>query len=162
MDGTPTSAGIVIRSATDADALSISFLLEDLGYPIEPSLIVEKLAAIRDSPLNRVWVVELRANAVLGERETLAGVLSFHAIPLLHKVGGLGRITALVVHPKLRGKGIGRRLVGVAEHFARDIHCERLEVTSGEHRHDAHRFYTGLGFSPRSARFVKSLDRSKS
>src|SRR6267378_911193 len=119
MDGTPTSADIVIRSATDADALSISFLLGDLGYPIEPSLIVEKLAAIRDSPLNRVWVVELRAN------------------------------------------GIGRRLVGVAEHFARDIHCERLEVTSGEHRHDAHRFYTGLGFSLRSARFVKSLDRSK-
>jgi len=61
----------------------------DLGYPIEPSLIVEKLAAIRDSPVNRVWVVELRANAVLGERETLAGLLSFHAIPLLHKVGGL-------------------------------------------------------------------------
>jgi GNAT superfamily N-acetyltransferase len=124
---------------------------------MEPALIVEKLAAIRDSTVNRVWIAELRANAVLGDREALAGLLSFHAIPLLHTVGGLGRITALVVHPKLRGKGIGRRLVGVAEHFARDIHCERLEVTSGEQRHDAHRFYTGFGFSPRSARFVKAL-----
>jgi GNAT superfamily N-acetyltransferase len=156
MDGNSTSADVVIRDATDADAVPISFLLGDLGYLIEPALIVEKLVAIRDSPVNRVWVVELRANAVLGDR-ALAGLLSFHAIPLLHKVGGLGRITALVVHPKVRGKGIGRRLVGVAEHFARDIHCERLEVTSGEQRHDAHRFYTGLGFSPRSARFVKAL-----
>jgi GNAT superfamily N-acetyltransferase len=157
MDGTPTSADVVIRFATDADAFPISFLLGDLGYPMEPALIVEKLAAIRDSPVDRVWVVELRANAVLGDREALAGLLSFHAIPVLHAVGGLGRITALVVHPKLRGKGIGRRLVGIAEHFARDIHCERLEVTSGEQRHEAHRFYTGLGFSPRSARFVKVL-----
>ena len=158
MDGTPTSADVVIRSATDADAHSISFLLGDLGHPIEPALIVEKLAAIRDSPVDRVWVVESRANAVLGDGQALAGLLGFHAIPLLHTAGGLGRITALVVHPELRGKGIGRRLVGVAEHFARDIHCERLEVTSGEQRYDAHRFYVGLGFSPRSARFVKALD----
>jgi GNAT superfamily N-acetyltransferase len=63
----------------------------------------------------------------------------------------------LVVHPGLRGKGIGRRLVAVAERFARDCGCERLELTSGAHRHDAHRFYTTLGFSPRPVRFVKDL-----
>ena len=158
MDGLPTSADVVVRPATDADAFAISFLLEDLGHPIEPARIVEKLAEIRDSPVDRVWVVESHANAVPGEGQALAGLLSLHAITLLHTAGRLARITALVVHPKLRGKGIGRRLVEVAEHFARGINCERVEVTSGEQRHDAHRFYTTLGFSPQSARFVKPLD----
>jgi len=157
MDGTPASPDVVIRSATDADAFAISFLLGDLGYSIEPALVVDKLAAIGDSPMNRVWVAEVPPNRVLGDRQNLAGLLGFHAIPLLHTIGALGRITALVVHPKLRGKGIGRRLVDVAEHFARDTHCERLEVTSGQQRHEAHRFYIGLGFSPQSARFVKAL-----
>jgi len=32
-----------------------------------------------------------------------------------------------------------------------------LPQTSGEQRHDAHRFYIAVGFSPRSARFVKTL-----
>jgi GNAT superfamily N-acetyltransferase len=157
MDGIPTSADLVVRSATDADALPMSFLLEDLGHPIEPARIVEKLGEIRDSALDRVWVVEVRGNAVVGEDQALAGLLGFHAIPLLHTAGRLGRITALVVHPRFRGMGIGRRLVDVAEHFARGINCERLEVTSGEQRHDAHRFYSTLGFSPQSARFVKVL-----
>jgi|SRR5207248_2258693 len=157
MDGVPTSADLVVRSATDADALGMSFLLEDLGHPIEPARIVEKLADLRDSPLDRVWVVEVPAKPVVSEGHALAGLLGFHAIPLLHTAGRLGRITALVVHPRLRGMGVGRRLVDVAEQFARGINCERLEVTSGEQRHDAHRFYTTLGFSPQSARFVKPL-----
>src|SRR5256885_3264347 len=47
-----------------------------------------------------------------------------------------------------------------AECFARESQCERLELTSGEHRHDAHRFYLALGFALRSARFVKTLARA--
>jgi GNAT superfamily N-acetyltransferase len=158
MDERATSADLVVRPATDADAVAISFLLEDLGHPIAPARIVEKLAEIRDSSIDRVWVAGPHANAFPGEGQALAGVLSLHAIALLHRPGRLARITALVVHPKLRGKGIGRRLVEVAEQFARGINCERVEVTSGEQRHDAHRFYTTLGFSPQSARFVKVLD----
>jgi GNAT superfamily N-acetyltransferase len=157
MDGVPTSADLVVRSATDADALPMSGLLEDLGHPIEPARIVERLGEIRDSPIDRVWVVDVRANPVVREGQAVAGLLGFHAIPLLHTASRLGRITALVVHPRLRGMGIGRRLVDAAEQFARGINCERLEVTSGEQRHDAHRFYTTLGFSPQSARFVKRL-----
>ena len=65
MDGTPTSADVVIRFATDADAFPISFLLGDLGYPIEPALIVEKAvggherrAAARCAPLlHWAWVL---------------------------------------------------------------------------------------------------------
>src|SRR3954470_23683036 len=99
MDAVPTNADLLVRSATDADAVAMSFLLEDLGHPIEPARIVEKLADIRHSPIDRVWVVEARANPVVSQGQALAGLLGFHAIPLLHTAGRLGRITALVVHP---------------------------------------------------------------
>src|SRR5947209_4691375 len=98
MDGVPTITDLVVRSATESDALAISFLLEDLGHPIEPARIVEKLAAFRDSAVDRVWVAEAPANPVVSEDQALAGVLGFHAIPLLHAAGRLGRITGLVVH----------------------------------------------------------------
>jgi GNAT superfamily N-acetyltransferase len=117
----------------------------------------EKLAAVRQSSLDRIWVAEFPPDELADSGRALAGVLSFHAFPPLHTPGNLGRITALVVHPGLRGKGIGAQLVAVAERFARDCGCERLEVTSGAHRHDAHRFYTSLGFSPRPVRFIKDL-----
>jgi len=147
----------VIRFAVEVDADAISFLLGELGHPLEAARVVEKLAALRGSSLDRVWVAEFPPDVPPDGRRGLAGLLSFHAFPMFHTPGNLGRITALVVHPGLRGKGIGRRLVAVAERFARDCGCERLELTSGAHRHDAHRFYTTLGFSPRPVRFVKDL-----
>jgi GNAT superfamily N-acetyltransferase len=147
----------VIRLAAEADAAAISFLLGELGHPLEPARVVQKLEAVRGSSLDRVWVVEFPPDASADRREALAGLLSFHAIPMLHTAGNLGRITALVVHPRLRGRGLGRRLVEVAERFALECGCERLELTSAAHRHDAHRFYAKLGFSPRPVRFAKDL-----
>ena len=160
VDRSATNLDVEIRFAGELDADAISLLLGDLGYSIEAARILEKLAALRHSPADRVWVAEAPSGVLGDAGEALAGLLSFHAIPLLHTPGNLGRITSLVVHPQLRGRGIGRRLVGVAEGFARESQCERLELTSGEHRHDAHRFYLALGFALRSARFVKTLARA--
>ena len=116
--------------------------------------MVRKLEAVRGSPADRIRVAEftdpVRADA-------LASLLTFHAIPMLHTPGSLGRITALVVHPDVRGKGLGRRLVAVAEAFARECGCGRLELTSAVHRYEAHVFYEKLGYSPRPVRFTKDL-----
>jgi len=146
----------VIRDAGPADAPAISYLLGELGHPLEPARVVLKLEAFRGSSLDRVWVAEFPPEE-RPAREALAGLLSFHAVPMLHTPGHLGRITALVVHPESRGKGVGRRLVAVAEGFARDCGCARLELTSAAHRQEAHRFYVKLGFSPRPVRFTKDL-----
>jgi len=146
----------VIRLAVEADAAAISFLLDELGHPLDPARVARKLEAVRGSPWDRIWVAEFpepRAGA-------LAGLLAFHAIPMLHTPCHMGRITALVVHPELRGTGVGRDLVAVAEAFARDCGCERLELTSAAHRREAHRFYEKLGYSPRPVRFTKDLEVS--
>ena len=157
----------MIRLAVEADAAAISFLLGELGHPLEPARVVRKLEAVRGSSMDRIWVAELMD--VGGHHfmvsppfstDALAGLLSFHAIPMLHTPGHLGRITALVVHPDVRGRGVGRGLVAVAEAFARDCGCERLELTSAAHRREAHRFYEKLGYSPHPVRFTKELGPS--
>src|SRR6476659_7266597 len=50
----------------------------------------------------------------------------------------------------------GKLLGGVAD-FAREHHCSGIEITSAEHRLDAHRFYQRLGFSRTSFRFFHAL-----
>jgi len=49
------------------------------------------------------------------------------------------------------------RRVIVAADFAREHHCSGIEITSAEHRLDAHRFYQRLGFSRTSFRFFQAL-----
>lgn len=144
----------MIRLAVEADAAAISFLLGELGHPLEPGRVVRKLQAVRGSSVDRIWVAEFPEEV---RADALAGLLSFHAIPMLHTPGSLGRITALVVHPRMRGKGVGRRLVAVAEAFARERGCERLELTSAAHRREAHLFYEKLGYAPRPVRFTKEI-----
>ena len=49
----------------------------------------------------------------------------------------------------------GRRLVAEAEEFAWNNGCARIEITSGDHRPDAHAFYEAIGYFQDSRRFVK-------
>jgi len=48
-------------------------------------------------------------------------------------------------------------LIPRAEEEARAAGCDRLEVTSGEWREDAHAFYRDLEFEETSKRFIKGL-----
>ncbi|OLD51200.1 MAG: hypothetical protein AUI63_00960 [Gemmatimonadetes bacterium 13_1_40CM_2_60_3] len=78
-----------------------------------------------------------------------------HLVPLFHAAGNLARLTALAVVPGHQRKGVGRALVTAAEAFAWEHDCRRVEVTSGDHREDAHRFYHALGYEMDERRFIK-------
>jgi GNAT superfamily N-acetyltransferase len=79
----------------------------------------------------------------------------FLNLPLLHVSEGLGRISALVVRSQFKGQGVGRRLVAEAEEFAWNNGCARIEITSGDHRSDAHAFYEAIGYFQDCRRFIK-------
>jgi GNAT superfamily N-acetyltransferase len=138
---------VLIRPATLDDAPALAPLLAELGYPLTEELMRENLVRLGDAPTDRAWVAE-RDGAVIG-------VVSAHLTPLFHQRGYLGRITALVVTAAARGQGIGGRLVRQAEAFCWQAGCARMELTSGDHRTDAHRFYEGLGWRAESRRFIK-------
>ena len=48
-----------------------------------------------------------------------------------------------------RGKGIGKMMMEYAINYAKDNGATRMELTSGNQREAAHRFYLTLGFAKR-------------
>jgi GNAT superfamily N-acetyltransferase len=78
-------------------------------------------------------------------------------VPFFHDGSRRLRLTALVVSPAHRGQGLARALVGELDRWGREQGCVVVEVTSAEHREDAHAAYRALGFEEASHRFVRRL-----
>jgi len=144
---------VLVREARVDDAPEVARLLALLGYPWPTDVVAQRLAAYLASG-EQAFVA---TDAPDGSSPALAGVLTVHITPVLHRAGPVGRLTSLVVDEPARGRGVGRALVQAAEaHFvARG--CVLAEVTSNQRRTDAHRFYERLGYALTSARFGKVL-----
>ena len=146
-DNQSEAAASVIRSARSDDAPAVAELLAALGYPSPVAHIDRRIADCAASSDTTIFVAE--------SVNRIVGFVSFHCIPLFHADGSLGRITSLVVAPDYRQRGVGRLLVSAAEEFAWTHGCARVEVTSGDHRPDAHSFYEHLGYQIDCRRFIK-------
>lgn len=136
-----------IRSVAITDAESISQLMNQLGYATLPSLIAEKITAFSNSLIDQVFVAET-------ERKVI-GVISCHITSLFHQAGASGRITSLVVDKDFRNMKIARSLLEKAEDFFIRQGCIKFEVTSGDHRKEAHEFYKSCGYKEDERRFIK-------
>jgi GNAT superfamily N-acetyltransferase len=137
-----------VRRAEAGDAVAIAVCLAALGYATPAALVVEKLATLIGSSSDVVLVADDPTTGIVG-------VVSVHLLPLFHAPGNLARLTALAVVPGHQRKGVGRALVAAAEVFAWQRDCRRVEVTSGDHREDAHTFYRTLGYEMDERRFIK-------
>jgi GNAT superfamily N-acetyltransferase len=138
---------IEIRVATVQDAGQISLLIHELGYVFSPQQLRQKLIDLQGSKTDRVLV------AVSGEE--LLGCISLHVIPLFHAEGNLGRITALVVSEHRRDQGIGHALIMQSHQWFEAAFCVRFEVTSGDQRERAHRFYERHGYARQGQRLLR-------
>jgi N-acetylglutamate synthase-like GNAT family acetyltransferase len=136
-----------IRLAETSDASKIAELLAELGYVASPALVISKITVLAGSPNDLVLVAE--------NENVIAGVISLHVTELFHTAGRIGRITGLVIASDKRGEGVGKLLVEAADAFFRSTSCVRAEVTSGDHRPEAHMFYQAQGYLADERRFVK-------
>ena len=138
-----------VRSATVHDAPELARLLTMLGHPTD----VAQIVAHWDE-----WSARGDAAIVADAGDgTLAGVATLHRMRVLHRPRPVGRITALVVDERVRGRGIGGTLVAAAERTLAGAGCGLLEITSNVRRTDAHAFYERLGYQRTSFRFMKVL-----
>jgi GNAT superfamily N-acetyltransferase len=142
-----------VRQAGIADAAEIAACLGALGYGTPASFVSERLGSFANSPVDAVFV------ATISGHTSLLGVVSVHLLPLFHAPGLLGRITSLAVIDEARGKGVGKALVAAAEDWAWSKGAQRIEVTSGDRRADAHAFYHSVGYSLDERRFIKRVSK---
>jgi len=136
-----------IRSAEISDAGKIAALLEQLGYAAPSTLVENKIAMLAGSPCDLVLVAE--------QDGIIVGMISLHTTELFHAHGRIGRITSLVIDSAQRGSGIGQLLIDAADRFFISNGCVRAEVTSADHRPEAHGFYEAQGYLPDERRFMK-------
>jgi len=141
---------IDVRPARDEDAVAVAELLGHLGYPAPAAEIPARLARLRAGGDAETLV------AVAGGR--IVGLATVHARDVLHQAHPVAQLTALVVPPEMRGKGVGRTLVGVVERWAADHGADRLVLTTALHRADAPRFYERLGFEHTGRRYARRIE----
>jgi predicted N-acetyltransferase YhbS len=139
----------LLRPATKADGKAVAALLGELGYPATETEASARLRGMRESRASCVLVAQADSEVV--------GLITAELVPYFPNGSTICRITALVVAAQHRGRGIGEALVDGAAAFAREHHCAGIEITSAEHRADAHRFYQRLGFARMSLRFFRGV-----
>lgn len=147
-DATGAARTIMTRNAVLSDHVAIASLLRQLGYAVSQTRIHDKLQTLVSSSSDTVLVATID--------HLVIGCISLHALPLFHADGSLGRITSMIVDERHRGTGAGRALMTAAEHWFRSVGCVKCEVTSGDHRTDAHRFYEKQGFVRDGQRLSKT------
>ncbi|MBR7958549.1 GNAT family N-acetyltransferase [Burkholderia cenocepacia] len=144
-----TPSNLTTRDAQIADHADIARLMHQLGYDATPAMIRDKLATLLPSAVDRILVATIAHRVV--------GCISLHTFALFHAHGNLGRITSLVVDEGCRGQGVGGALIAAAHSWFESVGCVKLEVTSGDHRLDAHRFYARYGFTRDGQRLSKRV-----
>ena len=130
---------LTIRSAVPTDAVRLSQLSVELGYPTSSAAMAQRLDRLLGRNGEAVIVAVLPCGRVAG---WLHG-----SEQLLLESGRRCEILGLVVDPAHRGRGIGRRLVEAIERWASDRGLEQMAVRSNIRRTESHPFYARLGYT---------------
>lgn len=152
MNSSVASPVLQIRKFSMEDLDRITAMLREVGYPTTLSVMKERMEAMEQDPLHSVFVAEMNNQVV--------GMVDFRQVTSYCKQHEcIAEITALIVDERLRGQGLGRRLVFSAEEWARVQGCSQIFLKSGNRveRAPAHAFYRRIGFEKSGYRFVKSL-----
>lgn len=147
---------MLIRRAQRRDAPEIE-LLYRLLVPGDENIAVhpDRVAALETDPTNHLLVIEVEG-AVAGT------ALLTICLDAMYGFEPYGVVENVIVHPALRGKGVGAALMNGLEHVARAAHCTKLMLLSSRLRTDAHAFFLRLGFDGERKRgFVNYLNRPR-
>lgn len=142
--------GRLFRPATPDDVPALTELAGELGYPSTTAAVAARLEDLLARPEHLVLVAE-ESGEVRGwihaqESRSLAG-------------DPCALVTGLVVAERARRAGLGRALLARAEDWARARELGAVRLRSRLQRHDAHAFYTSLGYreTKRQVQFRKEL-----
>lgn len=132
---------LIYREVQVADASFLVPLMEQLGYPIDPTIMRENIQTYIQLPNQKAWVAEKSGQIV--------GCIAVAITNYFHRPRSFLRVIAMIVDEQERRSGIGKNLMALAEKFALDQGCSHIELTSGMHREKlgSHEFYRSLGYT---------------
>jgi GNAT superfamily N-acetyltransferase len=141
-----------VRAMRRDDLPTVAALCRELGYAaVDEVTAAERFARVAALPDAELLVAADGDDRPLGFLQVMEKhSLNQPAQAVVHSV---------VVAERMRGRGVGSRLMNAAEAWARTRGLERLALTSRDHRVGAHAFYTRRGYAleKRALGFVKTL-----
>jgi len=146
---------ISFREPSVDDIQPLALLMKQLGYPVELSEMHKNILKYSSLKNQKAWVAEVKGEVV--------GCIAVSITNYFHRDASFLRIITMVVDEKKRRMGIGKKLMQIAEDYAKEKGCSHVELTSGAHRETlgSHRFYESLGYTELSLKkkyFGKKLD----
>jgi N-acetylglutamate synthase-like GNAT family acetyltransferase len=143
------SMSLSIREAQDKDIGELRRLMEELGsHAMSPTQMMNRLQFVRKSQFDSLYVCE--------DGDNILGLLGFRIRENLEEASRFGEVSAIVVYPDGRRRGVGRFMMDYAEKLAKDLECKGMWLVSGFAREEeAHKFYKELGYNITGYRFVK-------
>lgn len=146
---------ITIRDARLDDAPELAALTTELGYPSTADDLARRLPHHLGRDDERVFVA--------ADADGRAAGWIHVALRRSLENDPYAEIAGLVVSERLRGGGIGARLVAEAERWAGERGMTLMRVRSNVVRERTHRFYVREGYTVKktSHLFVKQLSRGK-
>lgn len=145
------SPELVIRQPRKGEAGTLAALLCALpGIERTADEITRDLLAIRKAG----------GGMLIADKGGPIGCTAWAIVATVHR-GLIGRITALVVTPTERRKGVGRKLVEGALTALSVAGCTTVEAMSDIDIRNAHNFFRGLGFAQASYRFIRSIAQTE-
>lgn len=88
------------------------------------------------------------------------GIIGFCSMAIVNNFwqeGHIGYIYAMIIDETYRGKGIGTKLLQEAYEAAKVRGCKKIELDSGFHRTEAHKFYEKNGYLKRAFLFSRDI-----
>lgn len=143
-----------IRIAETDEEIKACFpVMQELRPNLEPGTFVSRVRELQRLEGYRL--------AYLSDGSGVVATAGFRVLESLSR-GRFLFVDDLVTLAVARSKGYGAALLHWLEAFGADQGCGSLQLDSGLHRVDAHRFYDREGFARTSIHFAKRIDANRS
>ena len=141
-----------MRKAEAGDINALCELMTELaGHTLSREGMLDRLEHVEKSDIDYLFVCE--------EAGYIQGLLGLRIRVNLEEVSKFGEISAIIVRPESRNKGVGSFMMDYADKQARNLGCKGMWLVSGFGREEeAHKFYKRLGYQVNGYRFIKPFE----
>ena len=145
------SIKLIIREAELTDIIALTELMNELGYATAMDEMKTRFENIKNQKDYKTFIAT--------DDTEILGMVGLSTNYSYEQNGTYVRVLALVTRSKFRKKGIGKKLMDVAENWAREIGANKVLLNCGnrEEREIAQVFYKNIGYQVTSSGFVKKL-----